>query len=149
MVWNYFPRLLESPRHGLWSALRELERLQSDMSRRLDHVLHAEFPPVRVSIGTEGAVLTALLPGIEPSAIDLSVSGDTITLKGERQSPEPGEGVRWHRRERGSGSFARSFTLPFEVESGRVEARFENGVLQVDLPRSEAQKARKIQVATS
>ena len=149
MVWNHLPRLLDGPRPALWNALRDLERIQSEFGRRLDSARRGDFPPVRVATGDEGAVLTALLPGIEPDAIDLSVSGDTLTLKGERPTPETAEGVTWRRRERHSGRFARTFTLPFEVEAGRVEARFEHGVLTVDLPRSEAQKPRKITVATS
>lgn len=149
MAWNHFPRLLESPRHSLWGALRDLDRMQTEFSRRFESARRAEFPLVRVAIGAEGAVLTALVPGVEPGSIDLTVDGDTVTLKGERTTPEAGEGVTWHRRERGAGPFARTFTLPFEVESERVEARFENGVLQVELPRPESQKARKITVATN
>lgn len=149
MAWNHFPRLLENPRHSLWSALRDFERLQTEVSRRFEHARRGEFPPARVALGPEGAVLTALVPGVEPGAIDLTVDGDTVTLKGERTTPETGEGVTWHRRERGSGPFARTFSLPFEVDSERVAASFENGVLRVELPRPESQKARKITVATS
>lgn len=149
MVWNHFPRLLDGPRPTLWNALRDLERIQSEFGRRFEGARRGAFPPVRVATGPEGAVLTALLPGIEPDKLELSVSGDTLTLKGERPTPETAEDVTWHRRERRSGPFARTFTLPFEVEADRVEAKFEHGVLTVDLPRSEAQKPRKIQVATS
>ena len=149
MVWNHLPRLLDGPRPILWNALRDLERIQSEYGRRRDSARRGDFPPVRVATNDEGALLTALLPGIEPDAIDLSVSGDTLTLKGDRPAPETADGVTWRRRERKSGRFARTFTLPFDIEAEGVEAKFEHGVLTVELPRSEANKPRKITVATS
>ena len=59
------------------------------------------------------------------------------------------ESLRWHRRERRRGRFARSVTLPFEVEAGAVEARFENGLLEVRLPRLASQRPRKIEIQSS
>jgi HSP20 family protein len=97
----------------------------------------------------EGVVITAELPGLKPEDIDISVVGDTLTLTGSRQAEELGENVKYHRRERGSGKFTRTFQLPFGVEADKVEATFEKGLLHIFLPRAEAEKPRKITVKTT
>ena len=86
------------------------------------------------------------LPGVDPKSVDLSVVGHVLTLQGER-TEEPGvKAEEYHRRERATGKFARSVRLPFEVESDKVHARFENGVLRVTLPRKESTKPRRIAI---
>lgn len=154
MNWSPFPRLLGSlPRAGAWDPWRELSRIQSDMSRLFGDVSRVfterEHPAVRISLGEEGAILEALLPGLEPVDIEISVNQDTLTLKGGRAAEEQNGDATWHRRERRTGRFARSFHLPFAVSADAVEASFRNGVLEVHLPRSEADKPRKIQITTS
>lgn len=153
MVWTQPQSLLGSlvwP--GRLVPLRELDRIQSEMSRLFGPLLRAGaervFPPVRVWTGEEGALLVALLPGLEPADIDITVSGDTISLKGGREPEKSAEGTTWHRNERRMGRFARTLTLPYEVEAERVQASLENGVLEVKLPRVPSQKHRRIQVAT-
>src|SRR5262249_53985115 len=71
--------------------------------------------------------------------------GNVLTIHGERKMPEVPKGV-WHRQERGFGKFARALELPYPVEMGRVEARFEQGVLFITLPRAEAARPRRIPV---
>jgi HSP20 family protein len=133
--------------------LRELDRIQSEVARLFGPIRRAarasDFPPVRVSTGDEGAVLEALVPGVDPAQLEITVRGDTLYLKGERPAPALAEGSTWRRNERQSGSFARTVTLPFEVDVEQVEARFEGGVLEVKLPRVASQRPRKIPIATS
>jgi HSP20 family protein len=74
------------------------------------------------------------------------VVGDTLTLSGTRRPDELQEGERYHRRERTSGHFSRTFQLPFRIEDKQVEAVFEKGVLHISLPRAEADKPKKIAV---
>jgi HSP20 family protein len=97
----------------------------------------------------EGAVITAELPGVDAENIDISVVGDTLTLSGSRQSDELEEGEKYHRRERRSGKFSRTFQLPFRIETDRIEANFEKGLLHVSVPRSEADKPKKISVKSA
>jgi HSP20 family protein len=97
----------------------------------------------------ESAVITAELPGVNSEEIDISVVGDTLTLSGNRQLEELGEGDKYHRRERSYGKFTRTFELPFLVEADKVEAVFEKGVLHISLPRAEADKPKKIAVKTA
>jgi HSP20 family protein len=94
------------------------------------------------------AVLTAELPGVKVEEIDVSVENELLTLRGGRQPDEPQEGVKYHRRERRFGPFSRTFRLPFRVEPDTVEATFENGVLNVVLPRAQEDLPRKISVSS-
>jgi HSP20 family protein len=70
-------------------------------------------------------------------------------LSGSRNVNEVVEGVKYHRRERGQGEFTRTVQLPFTVDSERVEAKFNNGILHVMLPRVEEEKPRKISVSAA
>jgi HSP20 family protein len=94
----------------------------------------------------DGATVTAELPGVDPAEIDISVQDDTLTVRGSRAPDEVPEGGTYHRRERGSGSFTRSFQLPFGVDAGQVKASYQKGVLQIHLPRAEADKPKKIAI---
>jgi HSP20 family protein len=104
------------------------------------------YPAMNVWADEDGVIVTAELPGFDPEEIDISVVGETLTLKGSREPVELQEGATYHRRERGYGTFSRAFRLPFEVESDKVEAVFEKGMLQISLPRAEAEKPKKITV---
>ena len=89
------------------------------------------------------------LPGIDPSAIRLEVEKDTLSVSAERRLAAPAPGEEVHRRERPTGTFARSFTLPSSVDAARVEARYEAGVLTVVLPKREEARARTIPVVAT
>jgi HSP20 family protein len=94
------------------------------------------------------AVVVTEIPGIEPSSVDISVVGKTLTLRGSRQPAELKEDESFHRSERWSGRFSRTVDLPFAIDANRVEAKFTKGVLSITLPRAEADKPRKIAVKT-
>ena len=104
------------------------------------------FPAVNLWQGDDGMAITAELPGVEPSDLDISVKEDVLTVSGERKPPQVAEGARWHRKERGFGKFNRAIRLPFHAVEDRVEARFENGVLRILVGRPEEDKPRKIEI---
>jgi HSP20 family protein len=139
---------------GNWmSPWREMQRLQSDMNRLLAGTSRwpglsaaPSFPAMNVWTDQDGAVVTAELPGVNPEEIDISVQDDTLTLHGTRVPDEVQEGGTYHRRERGSGSFTRSFQLPFQVQSDQVEASYAKGIMSITLPRAEADKPKKIAI---
>jgi HSP20 family protein len=106
-------------------------------------------PRLNVWTNPETAVVTAQLPGIDPADLDLSMDGNTLTLRGERKPLELGEHESLHRRERVVGQFTRTVELPFEVDNDSVSARYEHGVLEVTLPRAESSKPKKITVASA
>lgn len=137
---------------GVW---REINRMQQDMDRLLassypSYLRRASsYPPLNIWSNEEELVITAEVPGINLDNIDISVVGETMTLSGERNLDELEEGARYHRQERGSGSFSRTIQLPFPVDVDGVQAVFVNGVLKVTLPRTEADKPRKIAVKSA
>jgi len=105
-----------------------------------------EFPAVNVWVGGDTAVVTTELPGVDPKAIDISVVGRSLTLRGSREPEELKDNQSYHRRERWYGQFTKTLELPFDVESAKVEAKFGKGILSITLPRAEADKPRKITV---
>jgi len=104
------------------------------------------FPNVNVWQGDDAVAVTAELPGVEPSDIEITVKGNVLTLSGERKAPEVPEGGLWHRNERLFGKFSRAIRLPFNASDDRVEARFVNGVLRIIVGRPEEDKPRKIKI---
>jgi HSP20 family protein len=110
--------------------------------------LAATFPAINIWEEGDNVYAEAELPGLKQEKIEIYVTdGDQLTLQGER-TPETPEGGLWHRQERGFGKFARTLTLPCSVNADKVEARFENGVLHVVLPKAPEAKPRKIEVKT-
>jgi HSP20 family protein len=91
-------------------------------------------------------VVTAPVPGIRPEDIDISIAGDTLTIKGETTAEERVEEGNYIRQERRYGRFERSLTLPVEVQADKADATFENGVLMLSLPKAEAVKPKQIKV---
>jgi HSP20 family protein len=86
------------------------------------------------------------LPGIDPAKLDISIIGDSLTIGGVHESEKAEPERNYHRQERSFGSFRRSIKLPFQVDADKVEAIYEKGVLQLTLPRAEAEKPRKIAI---
>ncbi len=103
------------------------------------------FPALNVNEDGEKVYVEAELPGIKAEDLDISVVGNTLTLKGERK-PDAVENVSYHRRERQTGKFHKALTLPFDVDADRVEAHCKDGVLKLTLPKAEHAKPKKIAI---
>lgn len=133
-----------------WNVFDEFDRLQREMNRVFNRASGTgstwDFPAVNVYSSDDDVVLTAELPGVDTDDLDVSVKNDTVTLRGERKLEKPGENEQVLRRERGSGTFVRSFAVPFNVDSEKVSAEYKRGILVVKLPRSAEDKGRKIKV---
>jgi HSP20 family protein len=140
-----------SPGLDLWSEpLVTLRRIQDEINRAFGDqrvAATAEFPPVNVWRGEDGIVVTAEVPGVRLDDMDLSVHQNTLTIKGKREVQAQEPDVSFHRRERLYGPFGRTIALPFPVDSERVTASSENGVLTIVLPRPESDKPRKIHIS--
>lgn len=104
-----------------------------------------DYPRINLSEDDNGFYVEALVPGLEPQDIELSVMQGTLTLSGERKEPATNQRT-WHRRERGMGKFLRTIELPAAVDSEKVSAEYRHGMLAITLPKAEAVKPRKISV---
>lgn len=143
-----------------WELMRELATMQDRMNRIWTSVYdrgHEEvtgrgqwLPPVDIfETQAREIVLRADLPGLRREDIDLTVENNTLTLRGERRSDEAVADDRYHRVERQTGVFQRSFTLPNTVDAARVKAEYRDGVLTVTLPLRDEARPRQIEVASS
>jgi HSP20 family protein len=126
---------------------RELRRLQEEMDRLAGAFTPAaaSFPAVNLYAGRDGIAISAELPGVAKDELEIHAHRDTLTLRGTRR-PAAEDEAAFHRRERRSGAFTRTIQLPFRVDPERIEARLENGVLQLSLQRPEEDKPRRIEV---
>jgi HSP20 family protein len=140
---------------GIWKvgnafgSFPEIKRLQRDMNRLFAEMPTAagrEYPAINVWGGEHGYVLTAELPGIDASKLDISVVGDTLTFRGSREFEPLREGETYHRQERSGGRFSRTLQLPFQIDAEKVTARYEKGILTLTLPKTAAEKPRKITI---
>lgn len=107
----------------------------------------AWIPPVDILETAEGnVVVKAELPDVKRDDIKITFENDVLTIEGERKSEPAKDTDKYHRVERSYGAFRRSFTLPSNVDAGKVQANFREGVLIVTLPRREETRPRQIQV---
>lgn len=136
---------------------RALPRLQREINRIFDNLVGEEyapdllpgggFPSLDISEKDDAYVVTADVPGVKRDDIDISVSDGVVTIKGEKKSEEEKEEAGYQRRERAYGSFTRSFTVPGKVDEEGIKATCKDGVLTLELPKSEEARARQIEVA--
>ncbi len=136
-----------------WEPWAELNRLGREMDQRFGRrdngvaspVGIRSFPALNVWESDDHLYVEAELPGFGLEDLEIYITGNQLTLKGERQPPQHEQGT-WHRRERGYGKFHRVLELPMEIDGQNVSAEFRLGVLKITLAKSEAIKPRRIQV---
>ena len=139
-------------RYSIPSIWEEMDRIERQMNRALQRGMGRRwmgtptYPALNVWLNDEGAYLTAEMPGVDSSTLDIKVTGETLTISGERPEEPMPEGACCQRQERSFGQFSRTIELPFAVQANNVEARMEKGVLHMRLPRAEADKPRQIAV---
>ena len=154
MLWR---RVTDRPAWGWTSPFEELERMRRQvdwLSGGLSRGLFGQrtagvFPLMNVTEDKDNYCVRAELPGIKADELDISVTGDTLSLSGERKLPAEDEKARYHRREREAGRFNRIVSLPARIDAGKVEAHCADGVLTVTLPKAQAAKPKQITVKTS
>ena len=131
-----------------WSTNRELTHARDEMGGLFSGFTGAvhEFPALNVWNNENDAIVTAELPGIDAEDLDITVVGDTMTLRGARKPLEMKGNESMHRRERVQGAFTRNLTLPFRIDNENVTARMQRGVLTITLPKAEEDKAKKIPI---
>ena len=149
------------PGRGLipWRPFRELE----EMERRFEDIFGRPFmsaawrrvpaeergwaPAIEVFEKEDRFIVKAELPGMKQEDIDVSVVGDMLTIKGERKAETEVKEEDYYCCERSYGGFSRSVALPSTVDAGKIEASYEDGVLEVSLPKAPEVKPKKISVS--
>jgi HSP20 family protein len=127
-----------------FDPFRELDRVASAL---MDTNQGPRLMPMDLYRDGDHYVLNADLPGIDPGSVDIDVDGQLLTIRAER-TLRGAEGVKWLAHERQSGSFLRQLSLGQGIDTERISAAYENGVLSVTIPVSERAKPRRIEVAT-
>lgn len=128
-----------------WEPFREL----SEMREAMDRLFERGFSRPWRLLGWEGEILfpvdlyetndevvvKASLPGVKPEDVEISVTGDTLTIKGEHKEEHEEKNANYYRREHRYGAYQRALTLPAKVDADKADASFENGVLHLRLPK--------------
>ena len=135
----------------LWAFRREMDRLFDDFFGAWGGRALAPFgegwgafsPQVDVAEMEDEIKVSAELPGLDAKDVDVTVSHNTLTLKGEKKQEHEEKGEGYYRSERSYGSFQRSIPLPGTVETDEADAAFDKGVLTITFPKAAAEKGRK------
>ena len=147
-----------------WEPFRDLVGLQERMNRLFhdsyrgasretgedDWALGGSWAPAVDIFEHEGnIVLKAELPGVDSKDVDILVENNVLTLRGERKFDNEVKRESYHRVERSYGAFSRSFTLPTVVDTDKIKAEFNEGVLRVTLPKREEAKPKQISISVA
>jgi HSP20 family protein len=136
-----------------WDPFRDFQREVGRLFETLEPLqawrVTRQFPTMNLYDAGDRYVLTVPVPGMSPEELELSITGETLTLRGERKRPEGVPDESYRRQERPFGRWSRTVTLPDRVESAQVTAASAQGVLTVTLPKAESAKPRQISVAAS
>jgi len=109
---------------------------------------HEATFPIEVSETDEALEVKASLPGVKPEEVEVTVANDVLTVKASHQEETEDKKRDYYRREIRYGSFHRALSLPVSVDSDKAEARFENGILYLTLPKAEAIRPKQIKVGS-
>ncbi len=141
----------------IWRSLRtEMDRLFDNFTSRIgvppffqtrfDTSANVPSPAVDITEEEDAFKVSAEVPGMSEADVDVSLSGDTLTIKGEKRQEHEEKGGNRYLSERSYGAFQRSFSLPENVDREKIAASFTQGVLTVTLPKSEKAAPKKIEV---
>jgi HSP20 family protein len=141
-----------------WEPFEGLNRIQSRINDLFDETFGRPrahptangaavwFPPVDVLESRDSYLIRAELPGMKKEDFNLELQDGVLTLSGERKFEEPANGVEYHRIERSTGKFFRSFSLPQTVKNDEIKASFRDGILEVHVPKADEAKPKQIAI---
>lgn len=146
-----------------WDVFKELDNLKREINDAfrgagynqpfgqtfLSPVTTRRFPLVNVNEDEGHVYISALVPGVDPKNVDLSVLRNTITIGGERKPFDEKQGQIVHRSELGSGKFSRTLELPVDIDPEKITAQCKDGVMQIVLAKAEHAKPKKIDIRIS
>lgn len=137
-----------------WEPAREMMTLREAMDRLFDDAFTRPLslrdgwsaPAIDMYQTDDEIVVKAALPGFKPDEVQINITGEVLTLKGEVKQQEEKKERAWHMREQRWGTFERSVVLPTDVVSDKAKAEFENGILTITLPKAEEVKPKVINI---
>jgi HSP20 family protein len=140
-----------------WEPVREMMTLREAMDRLFDDAFtrplgtngSTGLPAIDLYQNNDAVVVKAALPGLKPDDVQISVTADVLTLRGEYKQSNEQKEVTYHIREQRYGLFERSIMLPTEVQTDKAVADYENGILTITLPKAETVKPRTINIKTN
>ena len=148
-----YRRLFNVPTWRFRSPVEELYRLRQQMEQMLEsaavpHQREAAgvLPLINLTESKDNYYVRAELPGVKGDELDIQVTANNLAISGERKIAAEEEGARYHRREREAGTFSRMIGLPDEVDTDKVDAKLENGILNVVISKAEIAKPKQITV---
>ena len=133
--------------------MEELYRLRQQMEQMLESAATPQqreaagvLPLINLTEGKDHYLVRAELPGVKGDELDIQVTANNLAISGERKIAAEDEGARYHRREREAGTFSRMIGLPDEVDTDKVDAKLENGILTIVISKAEIAKPKQITV---
>ena len=148
-----YRRFFNVPTWRFRSPLEELYRMRQQMEQLLESAATPQqreaagvLPLINLTEGKDNYYVRAELPGVKGDELDIQVTANNLSISGERKIAAEEEDARYHRREREAGTFSRMIGLPGEVDTDKVDAKLENGILTVVIPKAEIAKPKQITV---
>ena len=143
-----------------WEPFDGFTKMQSRINALFDEVFdrvngHSQAysglwaPPVDILESRDSYLIRAELPGMKKEEISVEFKEGALTLSGDKKFEEPAEGVTYHRSERVSGKFARSFYLPQTIKQDGINATFRDGILEVHVPKADEAKPKQIAISVN
>jgi len=137
-----------------WEPMREMMSLRDAMDRLFDDAFTrpisvsgvSGMPAIDMYQTNDNVVVKAILPGLKAEEVDITVTGETLTLRGEFKHEDEQKETSYHIREQRYGSFERSILLPTDVKADKAVADFENGILTITMPIAEDVKPKSIMI---
>ncbi len=141
-----------------WEQVEGVNRIQSRINELFEDALGRTraqqsaaagvwYPPVDILESKDSYLIRAELPGMRNEDLKTEVNEGILTLSGERKLEEPASGVEYHRVERVTGKFSRSFHVPQTVNADGIKATYKDGILEVQVPKADEAKPRKIAIS--
>ncbi len=150
-------QLVPWKKSGLAGPFREMERMRRKIDNLWDSLLESSgeglregmsewVPSIDLSETKDNIVVQAEVPGMDPKEIDISLSQDILTIRGEKKQGKEEKDENYHFVERSYGAFTRSLRLPRGVQSEKVNASYKNGVLKITIPKTEEAKKKQVKI---
>ncbi|MGD9369395.1 MAG: Hsp20/alpha crystallin family protein [Desulfobacteraceae bacterium] len=149
-----YRRFYKVPSYGFGNAFEQLDRMRRQFDQLFGDVQGPSrgllgagvFPQINLTEDADKFYVRAELPGVKTDDIEMQATAKNLSIAGERKIEAENEGVRYHRREREAGRFSRIITMPTEIDPERIEAKLQDGVLTIRVPKAEAVKPRQITI---